>query len=548
MILALNLFILGINIFQCINAAPAASEIKNEADVKSYLDRFGYYDRFSPSASLKDSLERLQTFAGLKVTGQLDVATIKQISTPRCGLSDPKISVKKNRRSRRFVLQGSTWTKNLLTWKLVGRGRTLDRETIRRVMYKAFAIWNSKTNMAFREISSGTPDIWVRFETYSHGDPYSFDGQGGTLAHAFYPHNNKGLSGDVHFDDSEEYTYQSPNGRNLLWVATHELGHSLGLDHSNVRAAVMFPWYTKYKPGFDLNYDDVVAIQSLYGSKTTQRTTTKRPTTIKTTTTTTTTTPTTTTTTKRTTTRQPPTKISPTSYSRTCPTSPIILHYYNRYAKMEVVVTANQKMYFIVKKKGIKYGPLSTKSYLPASRVLDDVTAAMSTPDQKNTIFFAGENYYVYLHFRFISGPHRLHDNSGPLGIAFPSWVRQIDAAMTWHRNKRTYFFSGKHYWRYDNVNKRMDKGYPKYISSGWRGLPSTVDSAYSSNTDKVTYFTKGDQIYKLDDFYVRVAQDYPKHVGENFLQCGGLKWTKAGSIAVGGIVDINTFKRGNDP
>ena len=68
------------------------------------------------------------------------------------------------------------------------------------------------------------PDIWVKFVRRSHGDPYSFDGPGGTLAHAFYPHNNKDLSGDVHFDDEEYYTYQSSIGKNLLWVATHELG------------------------------------------------------------------------------------------------------------------------------------------------------------------------------------------------------------------------------------------------------------------------------------------------------------------------------------
>ena len=37
------------------------------------------------------------------------------------------------------------------------------------------------------------------------------------------------------------------------------------MEHSNIREAVMYPWYTKYKPGFDLNYDDIVGIQSLYG-------------------------------------------------------------------------------------------------------------------------------------------------------------------------------------------------------------------------------------------------------------------------------------------
>ena len=37
------------------------------------------------------------------------------------------------------------------------------------------------------------------------------------------------------------------------------------MEHSNVRDAVMYPWYTAYKPGFKLNKDDIDGIQALYG-------------------------------------------------------------------------------------------------------------------------------------------------------------------------------------------------------------------------------------------------------------------------------------------
>ena len=54
------------------------------------------------------------------------------------------------------------------------------------------------------------------------------------------------------------------SGVNLLWVAVHEFGHSLGLMHSDVRDAVMYPYYS-YDPNLQLHEDDIRGIQSLYG-------------------------------------------------------------------------------------------------------------------------------------------------------------------------------------------------------------------------------------------------------------------------------------------
>lgn len=48
-------------------------------------------------------------------------------------------------------------------------------------------------------------------------------------------------------------------------MALHEFGHSLGLEHSNVRESVMYPWYKGFFENIELTSDDIRGIQALYG-------------------------------------------------------------------------------------------------------------------------------------------------------------------------------------------------------------------------------------------------------------------------------------------
>lgn len=48
-------------------------------------------------------------------------------------------------------------------------------------------------------------------------------------------------------------------------MAVHEIGHSLGLAHSDDYKALMAPFYKGYSRDFRLDTDDIEAIQTLYG-------------------------------------------------------------------------------------------------------------------------------------------------------------------------------------------------------------------------------------------------------------------------------------------
>ena len=62
-------------------------------------------------------------------------------------------------------------------------------------------IWNSVSDLSLRRSDWTRVAIEIGFYTGEHGDGDAFDGEGGVLAHAFFPY----YGGDLHFDDSEQW-------------------------------------------------------------------------------------------------------------------------------------------------------------------------------------------------------------------------------------------------------------------------------------------------------------------------------------------------------
>ena len=84
---------------------------------------------------------------------------------------------------------------------------------------------------------------------------------------AFFPPPNGSFAGDIHFDDDERWSInEQTNGSqqiDLVTVAAHEIGHTLGLSHTNVAEALMSPIYSGSHRF--LHQDDIDGIQAIYG-------------------------------------------------------------------------------------------------------------------------------------------------------------------------------------------------------------------------------------------------------------------------------------------
>jgi len=213
--------------------------------------------------NIREGIKFMQDFYGLEVTGDLDSSTAATVQIPRCTNSD-LISGGANQNSDFSLV--SRWRKNHLTWRIYKYpvSRDLGEERVKASLTRAFSIWSRHANLTFAEDLDNHPDIKISWETGDHQDGDPFDKAGGTLAHAFFPEQGD-ISGDIHFDDDENWTLGSYIGINLTQVAVHELGHSLGLQHTRVRGAIMFPSYEGYRPQLDLAQDDIAGIQALYG-------------------------------------------------------------------------------------------------------------------------------------------------------------------------------------------------------------------------------------------------------------------------------------------
>ena len=154
------------------------------------------------------------------------------------------------------------WGQNHLRWYMGSRDSDLDKSTWDAVFTRAFASWSRVTRLTFEQVLDySQADLAIGVSGRKRS---GFGKRGGVLAWAQLPV-GRNFDGRLlsMFDTAELWTDDpAATGTLLQSVAAHEIGHLLGLRHSDDKNALMYPYITDAKIP---QGDDVSRIRALYG-------------------------------------------------------------------------------------------------------------------------------------------------------------------------------------------------------------------------------------------------------------------------------------------
>uniref|UniRef100_A0AAX7U2W5 Matrix metalloproteinase-9 n=1 Tax=Astatotilapia calliptera TaxID=8154 RepID=A0AAX7U2W5_ASTCA len=289
------------------------------------------------------------------------------------------------------------------------------------------------------------------------------------------------------YDDDQKWGFCPDQGYSLFLVAAHEFGHALGLDHSNIREALMYPMYS-YAEDFSLHSDDISGIQYLYGKRFFLACGIKVP------------------------------------LSRLIPPPPPLLQYLWIQPKMPASRThltpslmgeqlthptlshsSFPNKHYWKMSGSSNAGPFSISNKWPALPAVID--SAFEDSLTKKLYFFSGSRFWVYTG-QNVLGPRSIEK------LGLPNNIQKVEGALQRGKGK-VLLFSGENFWRLDVKAQTIDKGYPKFTDVVFGGIPSDAHDVFQYQGH--TYFCR-------DRFYWRMNSrrqvDRVGYVKYDLLKC----------------------------
>ncbi|XP_009911929.1 interstitial collagenase [Haliaeetus albicilla] len=438
---------------------PVAPEAEDEGKtlrlVESYLQNFyglqkddHPYVRKKGEDSLAAKLKEMQAFFGLQMTGKPDLDTLKMMRKPRCGVPDIGQYV--------FTAGNPKWKRNNLTYRILNYTPKMRQADVDEAIQKALSVWSNVTQLTFQKLEDKEADIMISFAYRDHQDNSPFDGPNGQLAHAFQP--GEGIGGDVHLDEEEAWT-KDGRGYNLFIVVAHELGHSLGLSHSNDPGALMYPTYSYTDPKeFLLPQDDIDGIQAIYGQ----------------------------------------------SNAAVQPTGPVTPQACDPNLTFDAITTLRGETIFFKGRYMLRKHPERTEAELNFislfwPKLPSGIQAAYENIERDEVLLFKEDKYWVLRGYDIAPGyPKQIYH------LGFPKTVKRVNAAYSDEATGKTYFFIADRYWRYDENKKSMDSAYPRKIVSDF-GKIGRVDAVFQKNG--YIYFFHGTTQFQFDPRAKRIVR-----------------------------------------
>ncbi|XP_038066231.1 matrix metalloproteinase-14-like [Patiria miniata] len=494
------------------------SDISTLVKAAGFLANYGYISpekgQTSPEqmnvTEMSFAIRKMQRYAAVNQTGVLDQPTVRMINTARCGVHDEPEELSDSRieyyvsdtvvaadsslgRKKRYAVAGLNykWNKNDIKYKLTNypdesRSR-ITKAQVRADTERALKVWSDVIPLTFSKVNvREAADMEILFGSYHHTelahDP-TFDGPGGTLAHAFFPNSGWGeANGDVHLDDSETFTHRefAADGTDYLYTVAHEIGHALSMSHATDRSSLMFPYDKGYIPDFVLPEDDTRGIQLLYGKKTD----------------------------------------APSNDGET--TAPVA-HSEHEVCRRGVDsltmvdnvlhVFSGNKFWRFSETKDILGQVEGTVSRDYFERLNAGTTAVYTRWDVK-LVFLRGRNYWAY------DGSSK--DQAKARKIANLGGVPKSPTAVMHDRDQRhTYFFKYSKVWKYDEQSQSLVDGFPMGVHKAFDGLPKKgrVQAAFTDEQGD-RYLLVGRQYYRFPNGQNQLDPEFPKDFLVDYFGC----------------------------